>query len=48
MKALSAGPVRRCDVAEIMQRDTEVAARLLATLIAERLCEGDEILTLPN
>lgn len=48
MKALSAGPVRRCDVAEIMQRDPEVAARLLTALIAERLCQGGDTLTLPS
>lgn len=39
MKALSVGPVDRPDVTGIMQRDESTAARLLAALIGEGLCE---------
>jgi hypothetical protein len=43
MQALSAGPVRRSDVARIMQRDPALAARLVAALIAEGLCQPDRL-----
>jgi A/G-specific adenine glycosylase len=41
MKALSAGPVRRSDVAAVMQRDDLTAKRLLAALADEGLCRPD-------
>ena len=41
MKALSDGPVARVDVAAVMQRDAATAARLLAALIDEGLCQPD-------
>jgi A/G-specific adenine glycosylase len=41
MKALSAGPVRRSDVAAVMQRDVETAERLLTALILEGLCQPE-------
>lgn len=40
MKALSNGPVDRFEVAEIMRRDDATAARLVAALIREGLCEA--------
>ncbi len=48
MKALSAGPVDRGDVAPIMQRDADVAGRLVDDLVAEGLCcSTGATLTLP-
>ena len=48
MKALSCGPVDRTCVAEIMQRDTGVADRLVRDLAAEGLCHiTPTSLTLP-
>jgi A/G-specific adenine glycosylase len=41
IKALSDGPVRRSDVATVMQRDEVVASRLLAALEQEGLCQAD-------
>lgn len=41
MKALSAGPVARADVARIMQRDEATAAGLVASLIEDGLCQAD-------
>lgn len=41
MKALSAGPVARRDVASVMQRDEVTATRLLAALLDEGLCRPD-------
>ena len=43
MKALGDGPVARVEVAAIMQRDAATAARLLATLIDEGLCQPDRL-----
>ena len=49
MKALSAGPVDRADVASIMQRDETTATRLLTALVGDGLCEaGDDTVTLPG
>ncbi len=42
MKALSGGPVLRADVAWVMQRDEETAARLLDALLGEGLCQADQ------
>lgn len=39
MRSLTVGPVDRADVASVMQRGEDDAARLLAALIAEGLCE---------
>lgn len=48
MKALSDGPVDSADVASIMLRDTEAAARLVDDLVAEGLCVASRTaLTLP-
>lgn len=41
MKALSAGPVSRADVADVMGRDDDTAARLVVLLLAEGMCESD-------
>jgi A/G-specific adenine glycosylase len=43
LRALAAGPVARADVAATMHRDEDTAARLLAALVAERLCREDDI-----
>ncbi len=45
MRALSHGTVRRADIAGVMQRDDATAARLLANLVGEGLCQavGDSI-----
>ena len=43
MRALTAGPVRRTDVAAVMQRDEATAQRLLADLIGEGLCQPDRL-----
>ena len=45
MRALGRGIVRRCDIAGVMQRDDATAARLLADLVGEGLCQavGDSI-----
>ena len=45
MRALGRGTVRRCDIAGVMQRDHATAARLLADLVDEGLCQavGDSI-----
>jgi predicted transcriptional regulator len=48
MLALTAGPVDRAAVAEIMQRDVSVAERLVRDLAAEGLClASSTTLTLP-
>jgi A/G-specific adenine glycosylase len=48
MQALTAGPVDRAGVAEIMQRDVSVAERLVRDLAAEGLCLATPTtLTLP-
>lgn len=48
MRALSAGPVARPDVAAVMQRDGVVAERLLAALLDEGLCQATaDTVTLP-
>ncbi len=39
MRALSRGTVRRSDIAVVMQRDDATAARLLANLVDEGLCQ---------
>jgi A/G-specific adenine glycosylase len=41
MKALSAGSVRRSEVASLMQRDEGTASRLVAALLSEGMCETD-------
>ena len=41
MRALTAGPVELADVASIMQRQADVADRLVADLAAEGLCQTD-------
>lgn len=41
MRALSAGPVERVDLASVMQRDPGVADRLLGDLVSEGLCQTD-------
>jgi A/G-specific adenine glycosylase len=41
MKALGAGPVDQGSVAAVMQRDDEVAARLVDALVADGLCVRD-------
>ncbi len=41
MRALTEGPVERAAVASIMERDEEVADRLVADLVAEGLCRTD-------
>ena len=49
MKALSAGPVPRVDVAIVMGRDDETASRLVSALVAEGMCDADEVaLRLPE
>lgn len=48
MRALSAGPVRRSDVAGVMQRDATTSARLLDALVAEGLCAAGDPVTLPG
>lgn len=49
MKALSAGPVRRTDVAGVMQRSPQTAERLLDALVAEGLCQlDDDAIRLPD
>ena len=49
MKALSAGPVSRCEVASVMQRDEEHASRLAAALVEEGMCQTDRLtLRLPD
>ena len=49
MRALTAGPVARTDVPSVMGRDAIVAERLVADLLAERLCEQvDSTLRLPS
>jgi A/G-specific adenine glycosylase len=40
MRALTAGPVPRAEVAAVMQRDEATAKRLLADLIGEGLCQA--------
>ena len=49
MKALSAGPVKRTNVAEVMQRDPETASRLVDALLAEGMCHAEQhVLRLPD
>jgi len=49
MKALSSGPVRCDAVASVMERDEATASRLVAALLAERMCQTDRVtLRLPN
>jgi A/G-specific adenine glycosylase len=49
MKALGNGPVRRSDVAAVMERDQEVATRLLSALENDGLCRTDRLtVRLPN
>jgi A/G-specific adenine glycosylase len=49
MKALSAGPISRSEVASVMQRDEERASRLVAALIEEGMCQTDRLtLRLPD
>jgi len=43
MKALSGGPVEVSDIAGIMQRNEDVAARLVDDLIADGLCQSDRL-----
>lgn len=43
LRALSAGPVPRDQVAAIMQRDQPTAERLLAALITEGLCQPERL-----
>lgn len=43
MKALTAGPVPRTEVAAIMQRDEETATRLLDALVADGLCQPERL-----
>ncbi len=47
MKALTLGPVRRSDVAAVMQRDDATSTRLVADLVADGLCLDADPLTLP-
>jgi A/G-specific adenine glycosylase len=48
MKALSSGPVPRADAPAVMQRDDDVAARLVGDLVSEGLCHATgSTLTLP-
>ena len=42
IKALSAGPVLRGDVASVMQRDDATAARLVDALLSEGMCQADQ------
>ena len=49
MKALSAGPVERVAAPDIMQRDDDVALRLVDDLIGEGLCQSNRLtLRLPD
>jgi len=49
MKAMTAGPVKRADVAAVMDRDDETASRLVAALLAEGMCQTDRsALRLPD
>jgi len=41
MKALTSGPVDRSDVSAVMQREPDVADRLVADLLTEGLCQMD-------
>ena len=43
MKAMSAGPVLRADVASVMERDDETASRLVEALLAEGMCQADRL-----
>ena len=43
MRALTAGPVQRAEVAAVMHRDEATAQRLLVDLIREGLCQPDRL-----